>query len=169
MFVGFLATINFLYLMPIFTLKTIKKSLEIIIRNCVKNISTGKIEEPNSLFNFYEIFFREVNSLSFNFDLFMTMSWFGDRLLQSCGFITSCILFIIINCAHFILIFNFQFLEFTENNKYTIWKFLHLISIYILLFIGIGGSSLLSQKIFHEFFTKIEETLNPLKCSPRIL
>ena len=157
-FVAFLATINFLYLMPIFTLKTIKKSLEIIIVNCVKKFSAGKIEEPNSLFNFYEIFFCEVNSLSFNFDLFMTMSWFGDRLLQSCGFITSCIFFIIINCAHFILIFNFQFLEFNENNKYTIWKLLHLISIYVLLFIGIGGSSLLSQKIFHVFFTKIEET-----------
>jgi len=158
-FVGFLATINFLYLMPIFTLKTIKKSLEIIIVNCIKEISSEKIEEPNSLFNFYEIFFEQVNTLSFNFDLFMTMSWFGDRLLQSCGFIMSCIFFIIINCSHFILLFNFDFLEFTENNKYTIWKFLHLISIYVLLFIGIGGSSLLSQKIFHEFFKKIEETI----------
>ena len=52
---------------------------------------------------------------------------------------------------------NFDFLEYNENNKYGLWKFIHLLVIYLIIFIGLGGSSLLSQRMFIEVFKKIEE------------
>ena len=146
-----------IYLIPIFSMKVIKSGLETIIMNCFKNVLAYKIEKPNSLFNFYEIFFDNAQILTFNFDLMMIMNWLGDNFLQSCGFIITGIIFISINFLQFILIFQFNFLEYNQNNKYSLWKFLHLLSIYILNFVGLGGSSLLSQKIFVELFSKINE------------
>ena len=103
--------------------------------NCFKNVLAYKIEKPDSLFNFYEIFFDNVQILTFNFDLMMIMNWLGDSILHSCGYIITGVIFISINFLQFILIFQFDFLEYNQNNKYTIWKFLHLLSIYILIYI----------------------------------
>ena len=145
---------NFVYLLPIFAMKPISSTLEIIIVNCIKEIFTHRIEEPNSLFNFYEIFFNKLNTLNINFNLIMIMNWLGDRILISCGFTITTFIFIAINSLHFVLLFNFDFLDFNENNKYGFWKFMHLVLCYLLLFIGAGGSSLLSQKIFMELYQK---------------
>ena len=87
------------------------------------------------------------------------MNWLGDRLLFSCGFIVTIIIFLGINSLFFILLYNFDFLDYNENNKYGIWKFLHLLLIYIIFFIGLGGSSLLSQRIFIELFNKFQENI----------
>ena len=149
--------LNIIYLIPIYSLKLINSTLETVILNCIKEALTDKVEEPNSLFNFYELFFNQSNILAFNLDLFMIMNWLGDRFLQSAGFIITSIIFFIINCIFFILLYNFDFLDYNENNKYTIWKFLHLVSLYIVLFIGLGSSTLLSQRINVELFVKIME------------
>ena len=158
-FVLCMVLIGSIYLIPIFSMKVIKSGLETIIMNCFKNVLAYKIEKPDSLFNFYEIFFDNVQILTFNFDLMMIMNWLGDNFLQSCGYIVTGIIFISINFLQFILIFQFNFLDYNQNNKYSLWKFLHLLSIYILNFIGLGGSSLLSQKIFVELFNKFNERI----------
>ena len=151
---------NFIYLLPIFAMKPIIGTLETIIYNSIAEVLTYKVEDPNSLFNYYEIFFDKINTLNLSFDLMMIMNWFGDRLLDCCRFIPTCIFFMIINFGYFVMLFNFDFLEYTENNKYSIWKFLHLIACYLILFIGMGGSSLLSQKLFIEFFNKYKGKKN---------
>ena len=151
------------YLTAIFAMKPILSTLETIIVNCIGEIFTHRIEDPNSLFNFYEIFFDKINVLNFNFDLIMIMNWLGDRLLYSCGFIVTIIIFIGINIVHFILILNFDFLDYNENNKYGFWKFVLLLLCYILIFLGIGGSSLLSQKMFLEAFKKFDAYIEKLK------
>ena len=141
-------------------MKPIIGTLETIIYNSVAEVLTYKVEDPNSLFNYYEIFFDKINTLNLSFDLMMIMNWFGDRLLDCCRFIPTCIFFMIINFGYFVMLFNFDFLEYTENNKYSIWKFLQLIACYLILFIGMGGSSLLSQKLFIEFFNKYKGKKN---------
>mgnify|MGYP007102011556 CR=1 FL=1 len=145
LFIFGLIFFNAIYIIPIFTMKSIQSCLETVLYNCIKEVFTHKIEEPNSLFNFYEIFFNKIDILNFNFELIMIMNWLGERILYSCGLIITMIIFIGINSLHFILLLNFDFLEYNENNKYGIWKFVHLSLIYILLFVGLGGSSLLSQ------------------------
>ena len=155
---------NMCYLTAIFAMKPILNTLETIIVNCIGEIFTHRIEDPNSLFNFYEIFFDKINVLNFNFDLIMIMNWLGDRLLYSCGFMVTIIIFIGINIVHFILILNFDFLDYNENNKYGFWKFVLLLLCYILIFLGIGGSSLLSQKMFLEAFKKFDAYIEKLKC-----
>ena len=135
---------NPFYLAPIFAMKSIKSCLEIVILNYIKELFTDKIEEPDSLFNFYEIIFQNSKILTINFDLIMIMNFLGNRMLYSWGFTITSFIFIFINCAFFILLYNFNFIEYNENNKYSIWKFLYLIGLYILIFIGLGGSSLLS-------------------------
>ena len=135
-------------------MKKIKSCLEIVILNCIKELFTDKIEEPDSLFNFYEIIFQNSKILTINFDLIMIMNFLGNRMLYSWGFIITSFIFIFINCAFFILLYNFNFIEYNENNKYSIWKFLYLIGLYILIFIGLGGSSLLSHTIITELFKK---------------
>ena len=143
---------NFIYLLPIFAMKPVMSSLEIIILNYVKKIFTYKVENPNSLFNFYDIFYNELNALNLDFDLMMIMNWLGNTVLRSCGFIITTILFIVVNSVYFIISYNFDFIKYNENNKYTIWQFLLLLLCYIIIFIGIGSSSLLSQTTFLEFF-----------------
>ena len=150
-FIGF----NFVYLTPIFSMKSIKSSLEIVILNCIEEFFTDKIEEPDSLFNFYEIFFHNSKILTFNFDLIMIMNFLGNRMLYSWGFTITSLIFIVINCVFFILLYNFNFIEYNENNKYSILKFLYLIGLYILIFIGLGSSSLLANSIIAEFFKKL--------------
>ena len=148
--------LNLFYLLPIFDMKQIMSTLETILLNYIYEVFTYKVEDPNSLFNFYQIFFNKLNTLNFDFDLIMIMNWLGYRFLGSCGFIPTVAIFTFINFGFFIALYNFNFLEFNENNKYDILKFIELVLIYVLSFIGLGGSSLLSQKIFVEFFNKYD-------------
>ena len=148
---------NYIYLIPIFAMKPIFTTLETIILNCVKEIFTTKIDDPNSLFNFYQIFFDNANTLNIKFDLMMIMNWLGYRILDSFGFFFTSITFCLINLGLFVALYNFNFLEFNENNKYDIWKFIQLVSCYLLLFVGVGSSSLLSQKIFVDLYKKYDD------------
>jgi len=156
LFIVFYPCFNFFYLISIFSMKPIKSSLEIVILNCIKEIFTDKIEDPDSLFNFYEIFFQNTKILTFNFDLIMIMNFLGNRMLISWGFTITSFIFIVINYVFFILLYNFNFIEYNENNKYSILKFLYLIGLYILIFIGLGSSSLLSNTIMAELGKKSE-------------
>ena len=148
---------DFIYLLPIFAMKPIMSTLEIIITNCIKEIFTYKVEDPDSLFNFYHIFFEEVNTLNLDFDLMMIMNWLGSHFLDSCGFITTTIIFMAVNFGYFVMLYNFDFINYNENNKYSLWKFVQLLLCYIVIFIGVGGSSLLSQTIFFELFKKYKQ------------
>ena len=158
----FLFLFTSIYMVNIFFMKPVINTLLTIIINCIKEIFTHRIEDPDSLFNFYEIFFSNINILKFDFDLIMIMNWLGDSLLYYCGFGISTLIFSSINAIFYVLLTNFDFLDYNENNKYGIWKFIHLLLIYITIFIGLGGSSLLSQKIFIEIYQKYEEQLNEI-------
>jgi len=154
-FKNFVLNFNIVYLLIIFLMKPVMNTLWEIILNCIKEVFTHKIDEPDSIFNFYQIYFENAKKFNFDFDLMMIMNWLGDKILERIGFIKTCFAFIGINSIHFILFLNFNFIEYNINNKYSIWKFLHLVLCYFMIFIGIGGSSLLSQRIFIELTNKI--------------
>ena len=154
---------TYLYLTAIFMMKPITTCLETILTNIIKEAFTHKIEDPDSLFNFYEMFFNRINILNFDFNLLMIMNWLGDNILFSLWFYGTIIIFIIANTIFFILLLNFDFRDYNENNKYGIWKFVHLLFIYIVIFVGLGGSSLLSQRIFTEFLKIFGEYVNQSK------
>ena len=62
------------------------------------------------------------------------------------------------------LILTFSFLDYDkEDNKYTILNILHLIFSYILLFLGVGASALLSQQIIIDSNSKYNEYSSYLK------
>ena len=138
-------------------MKPIISTLETIMINCIKEVFTHRIEDPDSLFNFYKIFFDKISILTFNFDLIMIMNWLGDSVLFSLGFEITTVIFSGVNLIFFILIWNFDFIDYNENNKYGFWKFVYLLLIYISIFIGIGSSSLLSQKIFIDLLNKYKK------------
>ena len=146
---------DLIYLLPIFAMKPMLSALQGILINCVKEAFTHKIEEPNSLFNFYELFFNNIKNLHFDFALIMLMNWLGDNLINSCK-IYGVIPFWFINGGFFSLIYFFNFLEYNENNKYNFGKFSLLAFGWVLLFLGLGGSSMISQKIFIEILEKIK-------------
>ena len=148
---------DFIYLLPIFAMKPIISTLEIIISNCIKEIFTYKVEDPDKLFNFYDIFFEEVNMLNLDFDLMMIMNWLGSHFLDTCGFVATTIIFIIVNFGYFVMLYNFDFIKYNEDNKYNFWKFMQLLLCYIVIFIGVGSSSLLSQSVFFELFKKYKQ------------
>ena len=162
-FIILILLFNFVYLLPIFSLKAIISTLETIMYNCIKKFFTTKIEKPDELFNFYDIFFDRVNTLSLDFDLMMIMNWLGHRTLNSCGFMFSIILFFIINFGYFIMMYNFDFLKYNEYNKYNFLKIIQLLLCYLVIFIGAGSSSLLSQEIYLEFFRKYQRFMKERK------
>ena len=142
----------------IFISKNILDNLWIVIENSLVNIFKPKIEEPDSLFNYYSIFFQDLAIPSFNFDLMMIMNFFGDICLQSCGFRKTSISFFFINVISFIFIYIFNFTKYNEVGKYNLGQIICLILVYSLLYIGVGSSSLLSQKVVVEFNQRFNES-----------
>ena len=150
-FFGFLFLFYCFNVISIFISKNILDNLWIVIENSLLNIFAPKIEDSDSLYNYYSIFFKNAVTPSFNFDLMMIMNFLGDIILQSCGFRKTSILFFIINLISFTFIFIFNFIKYNEVGKYNLSQIICLILIYALLFIGVGSSSLLSQKVLVEF------------------
>ena len=147
----------------IFISKNILDNLWIIIENSLVNIFEPKIEEPDSLFNYYSIFFKNSIIPSFNFDLMMIMNFLGDICLQSCGFRQTSISFFIINLISFLFIYIFNFIKYKEVGKYSLGQIICLILIYALFYIGVGSSSLLSQKVLVEFNQRYNEYIEEEK------
>ena len=166
----FLIIFNISFLSPIFTMKTIISTYEEIIFNCVKKVLTPKVKNPDELFNFYRIYLEKSKKLYLDFDLMMIMNWLGDKILESFGFISSSFIFIVINSINYILLSNFNFVDYNRSNKYSFIKFLQLAFIYIMLFIGLGSFSLLSQRIsielnkkYYDYRLKLKEEKEVIK------
>lgn len=97
----------------------------------------------------------------FDFNLMLFMAFLGDALLKARGLTCTLIIFcVLINSVAFILLYVFDFKGYDkEYNSFSILKILYLILCYILLFVGLGSSALLSQQIIVESNTKYNEYL----------
>ena len=91
------------------------------------------------------------------------MNFLGDICLQSCGFRQTSISFFIINLISFLFIYIFNFIKYKEVGKYSLGQIICLILIYALFYIGVGSSSLLSQKVLVEFNQRYNEYIEEEK------
>ena len=115
-------------------------------------------------YNFYQIFFKESLKNSLDFNLIMISNFIGFTLLRFLGFHVTSFIFLLINKISFSRIANFNFMEIDkEAYNYSISQILFLLFCYLLCFIGVGSSSLLSQKILINHYSIYHSYLNQKK------
>ena len=126
---------------------------------------TFSIETFNDTYNFYNILLKRTLEESFDFNLMMLTSFLGEILFKARGLTFTIGIFnILINGASFFLLYSFNFRDYNnENNNFTILQILYLIGCYILLYIGVGASALLSQQIIVDSNKKYNDYLIILK------
>ena len=107
-------------------------------------------------FEFFHFIYEESKKESIDFNLTMLMSFLGNMLLKSCGFIISSILFFLINFLSFFILIIFSYDDYADKEKlqYNIFKIVVLGICFLILFTGVGASALLSQKILIDSFSK---------------
>jgi len=117
------------------------------------------IENFNDTYNIYYILLNKTLNDSLDFNLMMFLAFLGDILLKSKGFTFSIVIFcVLINGFSFYLLYSFNFRDYDiEYNSYSIFQILYLIGCYLLLFVGVGSSSLLSQQIIAESNFKFQK------------
>ena len=122
------------------------------------NNTNNTIDFDIEKYNFYKSLYEQTYDRTINFDLLMLMNFLGLIMLKSCGFSISTIIFLIVNGIALFMAYNFDFGSFNEETKkFSFFKILYLIGCFLILFIGVGASTLLSQQILADSFTKLEE------------
>ena len=110
----------------------------------------------NDFYNFYGFYFKSSFDEGINYDLIETMNFLGILLVRFYGFSVSSLFCMLLNVLALILIINF-FGEYNEaKEKYNIPQFLYLVGCYILLFVGVGSSALLSQQILIDNYKRYQ-------------
>ena len=135
------------------------------LMNKSSEIEKMSLKDYMNQYEYYEMFYKDVKKETFDFNLMMFMAFLGDALLISRGFRISISVFSAINIGAIFLIFNFKFGDYNrDNNTYTIFGMLYLLLTWLLLFIGVGASALLSQQImidsnykYDDYITKLDE------------
>ena len=138
---------------------SIMKILFQIIKNALYNYYISITTDQNQIelysinlfrekYEFYHMLNIDTKKEAFDFNLMMFMAFLGDILLKSRGFRISASVFAVINIISMFLILNFSFDDYNrEYNTYSLFKFIYLLICWLLLFIGVGASALLSQQI----------------------
>lgn len=125
--------------------------------------------------NFYKEFYERSMSEPIDFNVMFFMNFIGNILLSSSGFIGSSIIFLVLNFVSFFMINSFEFKNNIENKEgeenqeielYNFFNLVYILLFYLILFIGVGGSSMLSQQILvdsHEKLKQYNKKLEKLK------
>jgi len=146
-------------LVGVFQSISVMKILFQIIKNALYNYYISMIKEQNQIekysvnlfrekYEFYHMLNIDTKKEAFDFNLMMFMAFLGDILLRARGFRISISVFAALNIISMFLILNFSFDDYNrEYNTYSLFKFIYLLLCWLLLFIGVGASALLSQQI----------------------
>ena len=130
------------------------------LRNDKDQLIIFSIQDFNDNYNFYNLFYEDTKKETFDFNLMMLSGFLGDIILKSKGFRVSTIIFFIMNSISIFLIRSFGFLEYNEDySTYSFFQILYLFLCWILLFIGVGASTLLSQQIIVDSNSKYNKYL----------
>ena len=132
---------------------------------CYFDFEDKEDEEYYEFTNFYSFYYKFAVDEGIEFDLIETMSFLGIIFVKFYGYSISSSIFMVINIVALGLIMNF-FSEYSEGfEKYSIFQIIYLIIVYILLFVGVGSSALLSQQLLIDHYERytifqkeIEET-----------
>ena len=118
------------------------------LRKDPKDIQKFSVNDFNNNYNFYYLFFEDIKKDAFDFNLMMFFGFFGGILLNAIGFIWTTGIWLVINGIALVLIYIFSFFDYDiKDNTFPLLKIFAIISFWILLSIGTGGSALLSQYI----------------------
>ena len=140
-----------------FTLKEILNSLYEIFKNSIKYFlwEESELEKDrlidfesyyNSSYNFYEQYYKDLSENEVDFDLMMFWDFLGSFLYDSFNFGCASIFFFIVNLIVLAFIGGFNFLDIDEKtHKYSFFQIAYITLVYLILWIAVGSSVLLSQ------------------------
>ena len=131
--------------------------------NCNITVSDGE----RNVFDFYNYYYESTTNETINFNLMMITSTLGNSLVKFKGFTITAFILCLFNFGSMIWLLNFNFnLENVNEFNYSLLEILNLVIILILFLIGLGGSSLLSQRILiesHLIFKKFKDETKTTK------
>ena len=130
----------------------------IALMNEEEKITKFSINNFNEQYNFFNLFLEDTKMETFDFNLMLLSAFLGDILLKSRGFRISISVFAFLNFISIFLLLNFPFHDYeVPYNDYTAFQMLFLVLSWLLLFIGVGASALLSQKIIIDSNNKYDD------------
>ena len=161
---------SIVFLTGIFQLKSLYNALLDLIKessstsftcyfgsNCNITVSDGE----RNVFDFYNYYYESTTNETINFNLMMITNALGNSLVKWKGFTTTAFILSLFNFGSMIWLLNFNFnLENVNEFNYNLLNILNLVLVLILFLIGLGGSSLLSQRILiesHLIFKKFKD------------
>ena len=131
------------------------------------NCNITLIEGERNVFDFYNYYYESTTNETINFNLMMITSTLGNSLVKFKGFTITAFILCLFNFGSMIWLLNFNFnLENLNEFNYSLLEILNLVIILILFLIGLGGSSLLSQRILiesHLIFKKFKDETKTTK------
>ena len=112
--------------------------------------------EEYEFYNFYSYYFSESVNEGIDFDLMETMGFLGTILLNFSGFTVTSFFCLFINSVAAFFIFTFFNKYSGGKERYSAAQIIFLCFCYLLLFVGVGASALLSQQILIDNFYKFK-------------
>ena len=162
----FLPLFTAINLIGIFQIMSVMNALyEVLKRSIVCYLDWEDKEDKSyyDFYNFYSYYFKESLNEGIEFDLIETMGFLGTIFFKFYGFRVTSIIFMILNCISLFLIMNF-FSQYNDTfEKYRIFQILYLFFCYLLLFVGVGSSALLSQQLLIDNYERYSSFLKEME------
>ena len=153
----FLPVLIIINLIGIFQIISVMSAISEVIKRsiwCYLDLEDKEDKEYYEFDHFYGFYYKFSLDEGIDFDLIETMSFLGTIFVKFYGFTVSSGFFMLLNVISLLLIVNF-FSEYNENfEKYSILQMIYLIICYLLLFVGVGSSALLSQQLLIDRYEK---------------
>ena len=112
----------------------------------------------NSSYNFYEQYYKDLSENEVDFDLMMFWDFLGSFFYDSFNFGCASIFFFIVNLIVLAFIGGFNFLDIDEKtHKYSFFQIAYITLVYLILWIAVGSSVLLSQQVYIDYFNILNE------------
>ena len=149
-----LPLITSLNLIGIFQIISVMNALYKVLSNSFWSF-LGFEDKEDELYNFYSFYFKESINEGIDFDLIETMSFLGMIFYDFYGFKITSIIFIIPNGLSFFLLYVI-FKEYNDDasKQNDLVQIFYLFVTWVLLFIGVGSSALLSQQMLMDNYGK---------------
>ena len=120
----------------------------------------GFEDKEDDLYNFYSFYFKESINEGLEFDLIETMSFLGMIFYEFYGYKISSLLFIIPNGFSFFLIYKIFSKYDDASDQNNLIQIFYIFTSWVLLFIGVGSSALLTQQMLTDNYGKFNSFLN---------
>ena len=164
-----------IFLIGIFQMKSIMNALGNLIKDSIMSFYECNFKSncnitnfDNSSYNFYKYYYNYTMNETIDFNLMLLTGFIGSSFLKCLGFKRTYLILFPFNIGSIIWLLNFNF-NFKSPGifDYDFVKLINLCFIALLLFIGIGGSALLSHQILIESHLKYKDYLIKKKKDER--